>query len=85
MKVLCECCLKETTVMQIDSGIGRYDYGGAIGYDSKVEYVTSCCECSEVISCENVELTRRYMNKYGWSDRLIDIGSTKWKAKEYYE
>ena len=40
----CRECLSKCRAIEVDYGIGHYDYGGAPGYDSNKQIVSHCCE-----------------------------------------
>lgn len=40
----CTECGQECTVIEVDFGIGAYEYWGATGYDSQICDVSDCCE-----------------------------------------
>ena len=40
----CGSCKEECTAIEVDFGIGAYEFWGARGYDSRVEIVSDCCE-----------------------------------------
>jgi hypothetical protein len=40
----CCSCKEECQVIEVDFGIGAYEYWGAKGVDIQIEEVSSCCE-----------------------------------------
>jgi hypothetical protein len=40
----CVACGQECTVIEVDYGIGTYEYWGSICVDKDVKEVSSCCE-----------------------------------------
>lgn len=44
MAVTCRACREECQVVEIDLGIGAYEYWGATGVDSHVVRASNCCE-----------------------------------------
>lgn len=40
----CNACGKECTVIEVDFGIGAYEYWGATGVDVQICEVSDCCE-----------------------------------------
>jgi hypothetical protein len=40
----CGSCRQPCEVIEVDFGIGSYEYWGSRGYDSRVEAVSNCCE-----------------------------------------
>lgn len=44
MTAVCKACDEPCRPVQIDLGIGAYEYWGARGFDSQLVWVSSCCE-----------------------------------------
>lgn len=44
MTVICKACEEECSVVELDFGIGAYEYWGAPGFDSQLHKVSNCCE-----------------------------------------
>lgn len=42
--MFCSDCGKECTVIEVDFGIGAYEYWGAPGVDIQIADVSDCCE-----------------------------------------
>ena len=42
--IICSECHEECTAVDVDFGIGAYEYWGAPGFDSNVQTVSNCCE-----------------------------------------
>jgi hypothetical protein len=42
--VTCTGCGDPCHVVEVDFGIGAYEYWGAPGFDSRIERVSNCCE-----------------------------------------
>jgi hypothetical protein len=42
--MMCSDCRGECRVVTVDFGVGFYEYGGAIGFDRRMERVSGCCE-----------------------------------------
>ncbi len=40
----CCACKQECNVIEVDFGIGAYEYWGAKGVDIQIEEVSDCCE-----------------------------------------
>lgn len=43
-EAICEECGKPCKVVNVDFGIGAYEYWGAKGNDVRIEAVSDCCE-----------------------------------------
>ena len=43
-RFFCGFCHRPCTPRKVDYGIGRYDYGGAIGVDVDEHWRSDCCE-----------------------------------------
>jgi hypothetical protein len=43
-EVWCAACGAPTRVVEIDNGIGAYEYWGAVGYHTDIHPVSECCE-----------------------------------------
>jgi hypothetical protein len=43
-EVICPECHEPCSVRAEDNGIGYYEYGGAVGYDSRPFPVSACCD-----------------------------------------
>lgn len=42
--MICTGCGEDCHLVEADFGIGRYEYWGATGYDSRKVVVSHCCE-----------------------------------------
>lgn len=40
----CKQCGEECNVIELDVGIGRYEYWGTTGVDKRMVYCSDCCE-----------------------------------------
>lgn len=40
----CAACLEECRAIEVDFGIGAWEYWGATGWDSQIHTVSNCCE-----------------------------------------
>ena len=64
----CTYCLEVCEVVEVDYGIGHYEFWGAKGFDSRKEWGSACCECSfELIECSADEYDSRpeYWDAFG--------------------
>lgn len=41
---VCKCCEKPCHVIEVDFGIGAYEYWGSTGVDVNIQEVSGCCE-----------------------------------------
>lgn len=41
---ICKGCSEPCRIVDVDFGIGAYEYWGATGFDSQVAQVSNCCE-----------------------------------------
>ena len=42
--MICEACNRECHEIQVDFGIGAYEYWGACGVDIQLAWLSDCCE-----------------------------------------
>lgn len=46
VRYICDCCLQECNIKEIDIGIGQYEFWGSRGNDVRMLEVSDCCEDS---------------------------------------
>lgn len=56
---VCTYCRGKCRVILVDDGIGRYDYGGAVGIDDRMAIESACCE-ADVEVMEEWEYDEKY-------------------------
>lgn len=40
----CVYCGEDCAATYVDNGIGRYEFWGSVGFDTRIELVSVCCE-----------------------------------------
>lgn len=59
----CSACGEDCRIVEVDYGVGRFEYWGATGWDSQIARVSNCCETETIDddwACEPDEYISEY-------------------------
>jgi len=69
----CKGCGEPCNIVEVDFGIGAYEYWGAPGVDKQIAEVSDCCETDAYVYSDDISVVERQRLNARWRSLLPGV------------